>query len=92
MYPQENPGYLSKKLKCLLRCIPYKNIRIVEKENIILKEISMSSLYAGPSSQRWSSDILVYIKIKSEDSDCTHPFVQGKDPHVTITVNTKCNG
>ena len=35
----------------------------------------MSSLCAGPSSQRWSGDIPVYIKIKQEDSDCTHPFV-----------------
>ena len=48
---------------------------MVEKENIIWKGISMSSLCARPSSQRWSSDIPVYIVIKQEDSDCTHPFI-----------------
>ena len=52
----------------------------------------MSSLYAGPSSQRWSSDILVYIEIKQEDSDYTHPFIRGKDYHVTITMNAKYTG
>ena len=72
--PQENPDGQSKKIK-MLRCISCKNIRIVQKENIIWKGISMSSLYTGPSSQRWSGDILVYMEIKQEDSDCTHPFI-----------------
>ena len=64
IYPQENPGYQSKKIKMSVRCILYRDIKIMEKENIILKGISMSSLFARPSSQRWSGDILVYIEIK----------------------------
>ena len=72
--PQGNPGCQSKK-KMSIEVYPYKNIRIVEKENMIWKGISMSSLYARPSSQRWSSDILVYIELKQEDSECTYPFI-----------------
>ena len=53
-----------KKLKCALKCIPYRKIKIVEKENILWTGILMSSLCARPSSQSWSGDILVYIEIK----------------------------
>ena len=42
---------------------------------MILNGISISSLCAGPSSQRWSGYILIFIEIKQEDSDCTKPFI-----------------
>ena len=34
IYPQENPGYQSEKIKMSVEVYPVKNIRIMEKENL----------------------------------------------------------